>query len=123
MVQAQGGDVAQVDDPDLLPRAEFVEPIKMPRRGTIAAMDTAAIGWACVHLGGGRLVKSDQIDHAVGINLPAKVGDQFEEEAVIGAIHANKREKLEQAHEEILGAITISDEAVERLPHFYGVVE
>jgi pyrimidine-nucleoside phosphorylase len=123
MVQAQGGDTAQVDDPNLLPQADFVEPIKIPRGGTIAAMDTEALGWSCVHLGGGRLVKSDICDHAVGFILQAKVGDHFADEAVIGTIHANDKDKLALAHEQILAAITISDGAVERLPHFYGVVE
>lgn len=123
MVQAQGGDPAQVDHPDWLPQADFVEPIKIPRGGTIAAMDTAALGWAGVHLGGGRLVKTDLCDHAVGFILPTKVGDQVEDGDVIGTIHANDRDKLEQARAEILAAITVTDKAVERLPHFYGVVE
>jgi pyrimidine-nucleoside phosphorylase len=123
MVEAQGGDSAQVDNPALLPQAVFVEAINAPRTGTITAMDTAEIGWACVHLGGGRLVKSDQIDHAVGLILPAKVGDQVEQGATIGTIHANDRAKLNQARAEILAAITIDDAAVEPLPHFYGVVQ
>lgn len=123
MVEAQGGDPAQVDDPDRLPQADFVEPLKIARGGTIASMDTEALGWAGVHLGGGRLVKSDMCDHAVGFILPAKVGDRFDDGAVIGTIYANDHGKLEQARAEILAAITFTDAAVERLPHFYGVVE
>ena len=123
MVQAQGGEVAQVDDPELLPQAQYVEPITVPRGGIITAMDTAALGWSCVHLGGGRLVKGDQIDHAVGFILSAKVGDQVAGGAEIGAIHANDKDKLFQAREEILAAITIGDTPVERLPQFYGVIQ
>jgi pyrimidine-nucleoside phosphorylase len=123
MVQAQGGDVAQVDDPERLPQAQYIEPIKAPRDGIISAMDTAAIGWSCVHLGGGRLVKSAQIDHAVGLYLPVKVGDQIADGAQIGVIHANDKDKLVQAQEEILAALTIGDTPVARLPHFYGVIQ
>jgi pyrimidine-nucleoside phosphorylase len=123
MVRAQGGNTAQVDDPDLLPQAQYIEQIRAQRGGTVAAIATAEIGWACVHLGGGRLVKSDIIDHAVGLVLPIKVGDFVEDGAVIGTIHANDRVKLVQARKEIMAAITISDTMVERLPSFYGVVQ
>ncbi len=122
MVVAQGGDVAQVDNPDLLPTAQFVEQVDAPCSGWIAAMDTTAIGWANVRLGAGRLVKSDKIDHAVGMILPVKVGRQIEAGTVLGEIHANDLEKLAQAREELLAAITWSDEPVEPLPHFHGTV-
>ena len=123
MVKAQGGDAAQVDDPQLLPQAQYVEEIEVHHGGTITALATAEIGWACVHLGGGRLVKSDIIDHAVGFVLPVKVGDRVEDGAVFGTIYANDKVKLVQAREEIMAAITISDTVVERLPQFYGVVQ
>ncbi|MCP4423936.1 MAG: thymidine phosphorylase [Chloroflexi bacterium] len=123
LVIAQGGDVSQADDPSLLPQASLVEPMLAPRDGVIAAVDTAAIGWTSVRLGAGRLVKEDKIDHAVGFILPRKVGDRLQEGETLGFIHANDNNKLAQAREEILTAITWSDEAVESLPHFYGVVE
>ncbi|MBX3058626.1 MAG: thymidine phosphorylase [Anaerolineae bacterium] len=122
LVTRQGGDGRQVDNPDLLPTARLIEPILAPQTGTIAAMDTAVIGWAAVHLGGGRLVKSDVIDHAVGFILRAKVGDRFEAGAPLGEIHASDAGKLTQAQQELLAAIQWTDEAVRPLPHFYGTV-
>jgi pyrimidine-nucleoside phosphorylase len=122
MVQAQGGDVSQVDEPDKLPQAAYVKSLPAPRQGSIATMNTAAIGWACVRLGGGRLVKSDEIDHAVGVTLPVKVGDRVVMGDELGTVHANDREKLGQASEEILAALTWTEGAVEPLPHFYGIV-
>ena len=122
MVQAQGGDVRQVDDPTLLPQARYIEPILAPRNGTIAAFDTGAIGWAAVHLGGGRLVKTDQIDHAVGFVLPCVVGDTFKLGDTIGTVHANNIDKLEKARSELLAAITWSDEQVPPLTHLYGTI-
>ncbi len=123
LVQAQGGDVGQVDDPSLLPQAACVEPILAPQTGTIAAINTAAIGWASVRLGAGRLVKEDKIDYAVGLVLPYNVGAVVETGQSLGDIHANDPDKLAQAREEVLAAITWSDEPVEPLPHFYGIVE
>lgn len=122
MVQAQGGDVNQVDHPHLLPTATQIENIIAPRSGHIAALDTGEIGWAGVRLGGGRLVKSDKIDHGVGFILPMKVGDKVQEGDVLGVIHANDGNQLIQAKNEILAAITWSDEPVKPLPHFYGTV-
>ncbi|HEX6384865.1 MAG TPA: thymidine phosphorylase, partial [Anaerolineae bacterium] len=122
MVKAQGGDVSQVDNPAQLPQAKFVEPLLAPRAGAIAAMDTAAVGWAIVSLGGGRQVKGEKIDHAVGLVLLAKVGDRYEHGDQLGVIHANDRDKAAAACDSILAAITWADEAVEPLPHFYGTV-
>jgi len=123
MVMAQGGDGRQVDEPDLLPQASLVESIQAPQSGTIAAMDAGQIGWAAVHLGAGRQFKSEQIDHAVGFVLPAKVGDQYQASDVIGEIHANDEEKIEIAREELLAAISWTEAEVEPLPNFYGRVQ
>jgi len=123
MVVAQGGDVRQVDDPSLLSQARYVEPILAPRTGTIASMDTGEIGWSAVHLGAGRLVKTDKIDHAVGFVLPCAVGDSFKEGDEIGTVHANDMDKLEKARAEIIEAIVWSDEPVAPLPHSYGVID
>lgn len=122
MVAAQGGDVTQVDNPELLPQARFVEDIVIPRDGYVSAMDTDELGWASVNLGAGRLLKSDSIDHAVGFTLATKVGDHVSAGQVIGTIHANDKAKLEKARAEILEAIKLTDTPVEPLPNFYGVV-
>lgn len=122
MVIAQGGDAAQVDNPDLLAQAALVEPLVAPRGGTIVAMDTAAIGWAVVALGGGRQRKGDKIDHAVGLELAAKIGENIEAGKTLGTIHANDPEQLAQARTQILAALQWSGEAVEPLPHFYDTI-
>ncbi len=119
MVTAQGGDGRQVDNPDLLPKAQLVGPILAPQTGYMAAIDTAAVGWAAVHLGGGRLVKSDQIDHAVGFLLHAKVGGHFAAGERLGEIHANDPAKLAQAQQELLAAMQWAEGEVRPLPHFY----
>ena len=123
MVAAQGGNVAQVDDPTLLPRATFIEPLVAPRAGTIAAMNTGEIGWATVRLGGGRFVKTDKIDHAVGFVLSAKIGDTFAAGEALGTVHANDEEKLAQAREELLAALTWSDDPVAPQLHFHGTIQ
>ncbi|MEI2607879.1 MAG: thymidine phosphorylase [Candidatus Promineifilaceae bacterium] len=122
MVQAQGGDVTQIEQPDTWPLAPFVETVNAPETGYAAAMDTHTIGWCSVHLGAGRLVKSDTLDHAVGLVMPLKIGDQVAQGQPIATIHANSPEKLAQARAELLAAITWSEKPVARLPHFYGTI-
>jgi pyrimidine-nucleoside phosphorylase len=123
MVTAQGGDVSQVEQPDQLPQARLVEPVVVPRSGTIAAMETGAIGWAAVHLGAGRQAKGESIDHSVGFVLTAKIGQQFAAGQSLGQIHANDTTKLAEARRQLLEAITWTDTAVEPLPHFYGTIK
>jgi pyrimidine-nucleoside phosphorylase len=122
MVVAQGGEGRQVDEPELLPQAEYVAEVTAAESGVIPAMDTMALGWVAVHLGGGRQVKGAQIDHAVGFILPVKVGDRVPAGTKIATIHANDKDKLEWAKEEILAAITWSAENVPPLPLFYETI-
>jgi pyrimidine-nucleoside phosphorylase len=122
LVEAQGGDARQVDEPDRLPQAPLVEPVLAPRGGVIGGLDTRTIGWTSVRLGAGRMVKSDRIDYAVGLTMPIKVGDTIQPGQPLAVIHAARPDQLEAARQEILAAITWSDEPVEPLPHFYGTL-
>src|SRR5258706_2746049 len=54
MVELQGGDVAAIEDPTGLPRAQHTQVVKSPKSGYITAMNCEAVGTACVVLGGGR---------------------------------------------------------------------
>lgn len=123
MVIAQGGDVSQVDNVDELPQASIIEPLFAPRHGTIASLNTGQIGSACTHLGAGREKKGDPVDHAVGLLLPIKIGDTLHTGQIMGYIHANNRQKLQEAQAEILAAIGWSEAAVPPQPHFHGLVE
>jgi pyrimidine-nucleoside phosphorylase len=122
LVVAQGGDGRQVDDPGLLPQAPVVEPLLAPRSGTIAAMDTGAIGWATVGLGCGRQVKTDAIDPAVGLVLTAKIGDSFAAGDKLGEIHAGDAAHAAAARDEILAALSWSDGPVAQRPLFHAVI-
>lgn len=122
LVVAQGGDGRQVDDPGLLPQARYVEPIAARAGGYVAAMNTAELGWVCVRCGGGRLVKSDAIDPAVGFLLTVKVGDRLEPGQVIGEIHADDDMTLQAAQRDIPAALTLVAEPVAPLPLFYKTI-
>ena len=122
LVRAQGGDVGQVDEPGRLPQAKDIETVASPKSGYLRAVDARSIGEASVSLGAGRARKGDPIDHAVGIVVHTKVGDRVTAGEPLFTLHANDRDRLEDAREHVLAAHRFSRGKVRRLPLFYRVV-
>ncbi|NPA07324.1 MAG: thymidine phosphorylase [Chloroflexi bacterium] len=122
MVRAQGGDVRAVDEPERLPRARYIETVPSPRAGYIAGVHARRVGETAVLLGAGREKKGDPVDHAVGIVVHVKVGDEVEAGQPLFTIHANDPTKLAQARAALLDAVTWSVTPTPRLPLFYGVI-
>ncbi len=119
LVQAQGGDLAFVDDPVRLPKAGMIEAVRAPRSGFISQVHARTVGEASVALGAGRAKKGDPIDHAVGFLIHKKVGDRVEKDEPLFEIHANDPEKLAEARKSVLSAHIFNDESVPPLPLFY----
>jgi pyrimidine-nucleoside phosphorylase len=121
-IAAQGGDVAYVDDPSLLPTARHIEEVQAIRSGYVADLDAREIGLTSMLLGGGRAQKGDQIDHAVGIVLKTKIGDRVEAGQPLLIIHANDEAKLWGARQRLLAAYDWSDEPVNPPPLLHEIV-
>ncbi len=123
LVQAQGGDGSVIDHPQKLPRAKWVEKLGAPRAGHLRRVDALQVGLAALDLGAGREKKGDPVDHAVGVVVHHKVGDTVEAGEPLFTLHANDQDRLAAARQRLAGAVELSDEPVEPLPLFYGVVE
>ncbi|MFH1184447.1 MAG: thymidine phosphorylase [Chloroflexota bacterium] len=119
LVEAQGGDVSYVDQPERLPRAKVIEEVPSPRAGWVGRIDARAVGEAAVALGAGRASKADAIDHAVGFVIHKKVGDRVEQGAPLFTIHATDDKKLAEARRRVLEAHLLGDRPVPPLPLFY----
>jgi pyrimidine-nucleoside phosphorylase len=119
LVRAQGGDVRQVENPDLLPHARLVQATPAPRSGYLAELDARQVGLAAVELGAGRARKGDPIDYAVGVIVHYKVGEYVEAGTPLFTVHANDEAKLAAAEARLLAAHTFSDEPVPPYPLFY----
>ena len=115
-IAAQQGDLQSVDDPGRLPAARFQREIPAPRTGYIAGINAREVGLTSMLLGGGRAKKGDQIDHAVGIVLHAKVGEGVTEGQPLLTIHANDEGKLAGARQRLLSAYEWSDKEIDPLP-------
>lgn len=122
LVQAQGGDLDFIENPEKLPTADLVEELPSKETEYLRRVDARVVGETSVLLGAGRAKKGDPIDHSVGIIVHHKVGEKVEEGQVLFTIHANAREKLVEAKERLGEAVAFSEKPVEPLPLFYGVV-
>ena len=123
MVAAHGGDVAQIDDLSQLPQANLRYNFPARERGFVASILADKVGWATLALGAGRATKEDAIDHAVGIEVHASVGDFVEAGQALMTVHANDESSLQAALAELKDAVAYSPEPAERLPLFYGVID
>mgnify|MGYP000057316651 CR=1 FL=1 len=121
-IAAQGGDLACVDEPERLPAARYVEEVAAPRSGYIAALDAREVGLTSMLLGGGRAKKGDRIDHAVGVVLHAKIGDQVVAGQPLFTIHANDEARLSGARQRLLAAYEWSDRPVKPPPLIHQIV-
>lgn len=122
LVTAQGGDVDYIDHPEKLPKANLIESIPAPRFGYISGIDALTIGKTAVLLGAGRSKKGESIDHSVGIVVHNKVGNWIESGDPLFTIHANDHMVFQEAKGKLLDAFSWSEEPVDPLPLFYGVV-
>ena len=122
LVEAQGGDVRVIENPDLLPKASLVETVNAPRSGYLREVNAREIGLASVDLGAGRAKKGDSIDHAVGLVIHHKVSDRVRKGEPLFTIHANDAAQLKAAKARVLAAHRFSAKKVEPLPLFYEVL-
>ncbi len=122
-IQAQGGDVRLIENPEWLPRASIVREVRMDRSGYLQSINALEVGLTSVDLGAGRERKGDPIDHAVGIMLHVKVGDKVEAGQTLFTLHANDQTKAIAAEDRLRRAVRLSDDPAPPLPLFYGTVE
>lgn len=123
MVALQGGDVRMIDNPDLLPHAQFKLDVASAKTGNIMAINCEAIGIACVALGGGREKKEDSVDPAVGIVLHRKLGDRVAAGEPLCTVHYNSEARAKRAAQLLLESYQISDEpAASKKPLVHRVI-
>ncbi|HET9276003.1 MAG TPA: thymidine phosphorylase [Gemmatimonadales bacterium] len=111
LVEAQGGDPRQVDDPERLPQAPVVLEYRAPTDGTVTEIPPRKIGHAIIALGGGRSRTEDAIDHAVGIVIPVKPGARVRRGDVLALIHARTQADAERCRQTLDEAIVLGNGA------------
>lgn len=89
MVNAQHGDVAVIDNLELLPKAKYVFSLLAKDTGFLHELHAEKLGLLAMHLGAGRATKDDTIDPSVGIVLNKKIGHQVKQNEILAYVHAN----------------------------------
>jgi len=123
VVAAQGGDVAVIDDPSLLPSAPETHVIGAASAGTVARCDALAVGTAGVRLGAGRQTKDEDVDPGVGITVHARVGDVVGAGNPLATVRYRDADRLAASLAQLDGAWEITDRPHEPLPLILGEVK
>jgi pyrimidine-nucleoside phosphorylase len=121
-VAAQGGDPKVADDLSLLPSAPVVHQVAAPRDGWLAGVDAEAVGQIAASLGAGRRRVQDDVDPAVAVELPVKIGDRLAAGDPVGRVLARDEAAAAAAGERLLGALRWSDGPVAAPPLVHRVI-
>ena len=112
MISLMGGPINfEKDFNRYLPEATTVIEVFAPKAGYLAQWDGQSLGNIVVKLGGGRLVETDQIDHAVGLSDIASIGTKLSKGSPILKIHATRLDHAEEAKKQVLTAFKLTDSA------------
>ncbi|HZS47202.1 MAG TPA: thymidine phosphorylase [Blastocatellia bacterium] len=109
-IELQGGDPRVCDDYSLFPTAKNKLDVKAKQSGFIAKCDALDIGVASMLLGAGRERIDSIIDHAVGVTLNKKVGDEVEAGEPLCTVHYNDDARLAESLKLIERGYVISEE-------------
>jgi pyrimidine-nucleoside phosphorylase len=112
-VEAQGGDPAFLDNPDLMPRAPVRLGVRSVASGWIADIDALAVGLVATGLGAGRRRVGESIDPSVGVEVVASVGSEVREGDELAVVHAASSDDAEGAAERLIAAFKTSEDEVE----------
>jgi len=101
LVKYQGGNIDQVKNPDLLPKAKYVIEVKSDVEGYVKSIDAERMGVCALKLGAGRETMDSIIDLSVGIVLNKKVNDKVLLGETLAYIHANDLDRANEVEKEI----------------------
>lgn len=110
MVAALGGPADFVDRfQSYLPTANIIRDVFPDEAGFVAQIDTRAVGYCVVELGGGRRKVTDQIDYSVGFDQLLPLGSLVGPDVPIARIHARDEATALIATERLKAAYRIDD--------------
>lgn len=122
-VRIQKGNVAVIENPELLPTCELIVEVKSVEEGYISRIKSDDVGIAAMVLGAGRENMDTVLDMGAGIVLRKKVGDFVKVGETIATLYTNKADKLEDATKRLLGAYSFSATEVKAPVLIHAVVK
>lgn len=125
MLIEQHGEVAVIDNYDLLPHTTSTYIIKAKKNAWLKSVATKDIGNWLIEFGGGRKKKSDPIDFAVGFECLIEVGDfiKKDQNIFIVHLHSHQMEIVKIFEKDLLSKIlTFSSKKIPKLKLVYKII-
>jgi len=113
MVQAQGGDVNFVNNPETLYKSKYTIEVFSEKDGYVSKLDALTVAKASKALGTGREKKDDSVDYRAGIILNKKIGAIVKKDELLATIFSNSEEAAANSKEILLSAFEFSQEKPE----------
>ena len=112
MVALRGGPADFVEACDThLAAAPIIRDVFATAAGVVSAIDTRGIGMAVVALGGGRRLPADSIDHAVGFDRLAGLGQAIDAATPLARLHARDEASAAEAERRLRAAYSLGTRA------------
>jgi thymidine phosphorylase len=111
MISALGGPVDFIERPWAhMPKAPVELDVLAPDAGVLSACNAREVGMAVIGLGGGRILPTDKVDHAVGFTGLLPLRTRVEKGDVIARVHARDGASAERARAALLAAYTAGED-------------
>jgi pyrimidine-nucleoside phosphorylase len=114
MVRLHGGDPKCVADPVALGVSRFSRPVLAGRSGYVRKMDAGCVGRACLLLGAGRAVVSDDVDPHAGVSGMVKEGEQVEKGQPLLVMHSSREGRFDEARAALDQGLEVGDGAPQK---------
>jgi pyrimidine-nucleoside phosphorylase len=114
IIEAQQGNPRVIDDYTLMPKAAHERRVLAGRSGYVRAIDTEAVGRACMLLGAGRARLDTPIDASVGLEIRARIGDEVTPESELAVLYFNDPARADEAAPVVTQAYAIAKEPVSK---------
>lgn len=122
LVKYHGGDLNQIEDLNLLPKAEHVIEVRSKKEGYVKSLNAEEVGKCALMLGAGRENMESIIDHSAGIVLKKKVDDEVNKGDVLAEIHCNDIDMAKKVEEHLREIYKIGAKNQEVKKLIYGLV-
>lgn len=109
LVKFQGGDISNIENIDLLPKAKHIVEVKCNKKGYIRSIDAEKIGKSALILGAGRETKDSVIDLSAGIELRVKVDDEVDKDDILAYVHGNNIDQVNEVSKNLNNIIEIGE--------------
>ncbi|MCF6465106.1 pyrimidine-nucleoside phosphorylase [Clostridium sp. Cult2] len=122
LVKYQGGDINQIENPELLAKAEYIVEVKSEKEGFVKSLNAEEVGKCALKLGSGRETMDSRIDYSAGIVLNKKIDDKVNIGDTLAYIHTNDLAKGKEVEEDLKGIYRIGEKNNEPKKLIYGLV-